>query len=259
MKSGENKAKRSGSVSKLRQPTEIVKTDHKRNSVVIKDNNVSNFMLEENKENWNDQNNAYYNLNYKVNKRKQSDKSDTDIIASRNKQEEMDYNPYSIWDTQNKHERNSSRDSSMTKSSMSMKKPPTVPKPFRLSSTNLNKKDRDKTPEISQERASKSYKFKAKKVPNSHRVPFMVLHSTKNLTNPEIFSLKTDERSQSRHRSNSGKQENSTEAHKYSNNIGSINNYKAIPSSVKNQESKENNMFDVDIDFLIKAQEIIDL
>lgn len=216
-------------------------------------------MLEENKENLNEQNNAYYNLNYKVDKRKQSDTSNTDLFASQNKQDEIDYNPYSIWDTQTKHERNSSRDSSMTKSSMSMKKPPTVPKPFRLSSTNLNKKDRGKTPELSEERAPKSYKFMAKKVPNSHRVPFMVLHSTKNLTNPEIFSLKTDERSQSRHRSNSGKQENSNEVPKYSNNIGSINNCKINPSSAKNKENKENNMFDVDIDFLIKAQEIKDL
>jgi hypothetical protein len=94
----------------------------------------------------------------------------------------------------------------MTKSSRPMKKPPTVPKPFRLSSSNCRKGKEDSTPNTSQDREPVT-KFKAKKVPNSHRVPFMVLHSTKNLTNPEKFNLRTDERSQSRHRSNSNKQE----------------------------------------------------
>lgn len=249
----------------MRQPTEITKTDKKNNSFIIKDEKESNLIIDVNQENWYEQNHASYTVTHKAEKRGQSERWHSNLFTSANKHDEISENPYSIWDTQSKHDRTLSQDSSMTKSSMQTRKPPTVPKPFRLSSSNRNIIKRDKTPEVTKERVPKIFKFKAKKVPGSHRVPFMVLHSTKNLTNPEIFSLKTDERSQSRHRSNSNKQDKSSEGQKYSNIMGMISNWKTVPTNVKSKDSKEtkeNNMFDIDIDLLtnlIKAEEFKDL
>lgn len=89
----------------------------------------------------------------------------------------------------------------MNKSAV-VKKPPTVPKPFRLSSSNRDKnKPRDVTPNGSDSHTPNSRtNFKAKEIPKSHNVPFIVLHSMKNLTHPETFRLKTNERSVSRQR-----------------------------------------------------------
>jgi len=140
-----------------------------------------------------------------MNKLKIGGRSNTDLINPIVKMTESSYNPYIPNGDYCKNDGNTSRDSSISKSTNQMKKPPTVPKPFRLSTSNSRKKENeDTTPQGSQDRTPKaSINFRATKLPKSHRMPFMVLHSTKNLTHPESFNLKTDERSQSRHRSDS--------------------------------------------------------
>ena len=82
-------------------------------------------------------------------------------------------NPYSVRNfaaAQNQ-SRESSNDRSLTR------RGPTVVKPFKLSVS----KTRDQP--VDDEETKVEY-FKARKVPTSHRIPFMVLHSTKNLTTP---------------------------------------------------------------------------
>ena len=203
---------------------------------------------------------AYYNND----KKKLSGRSNTDLIAPGGKPSDIASNPYLACDVYSKTGGTSSRDSSMTKTSLPMKKPPTVPKPFRLSASNCRKrKDEDVTPQGSQDRTPKATgTFKAKKLPKSHRVPFMVLHSTKNLTHPEMFSLKTKERSQSRQRSGSNKQDsqNREEVPKSTSKYTCINFSKmALPvkyaQKIPIKTDKILDLFDIDIDKIINAEE----
>lgn len=149
----------------------------------------------------------------------------------------------------------------MTKSTV-QKKPPTVPKPFKLSTSNCRRKgEEDTTPNVSQDRTPKATNsFRAKKLPKSHRVPFMVLHSTKNLTHPEEFSLKTNERSVSRHRSGSNKNDSATRddandpKSQYS--CRSLSKGSSIkPIKTVKPIDKRLDMFKIDIDAIIKNSE----
>ena len=161
-----------------------------------------------------------------------------------------------------------SRESSVTKTStIRMKKPPTVPKPFRLSSSNW-RKSTEKTESAYVEEMNKKLttkKFQAKEIPKSHRVPFMVMHSTKDLTEPETFVLRTKQRSISKHRSNSNKPDQTwTQANddKCSNNDKIIQQILNEETEIEEAEKEEvvekpSNMFDFDIDELIKKQDEI--
>lgn len=135
---------------------------------------------------------------------------------------------------------------------MRARKPPTVPRPFRLSASNSRKKKEDTTPQGSEDRNPHYKSFKAKKVPHSHRVPFMVLHSAKSLTQPEKFTLKTDQRSVSKNRSSSNKNNDSGEEG-YDPKFVSMNLSKVVPTTSKHKDSS--NFGDLDIDELIRIAE----
>ncbi len=134
-------------------------------------------------------------------------------------------------------------------------KPPTVPRPFRLSTSNTRKK-KDVTPQGSEDRNPHYKSFKAKKVPTSHRVPFMVLHSAKNLTQPETFALKTNERSVSKNRSSSNKKETQI-GEIQDENFSCLNLNKIVATTTKNKDSP--NLMDIDIEELIRQEELKEL
>ena len=157
---------------------------------------------------------------------------------------------------------------------MQINKPPTIPKPFRLSSSNRDKnKNREVTPNESDSHTPNSRSnFKAKEIPKSHNIPFIVLHSTKNLTNPETFRLKTNERSVSKKRSRPDTNSNhdyslqtnsrytSRNYIKNSRASGKINLQEFVewPEDNINLESEESTnfeMFNFDIDECIKLEE----
>ncbi|CAI2363975.1 unnamed protein product [Moneuplotes crassus] len=222
----DSKPRRSGSVSKLKQPTEV-HTQCKMNSFLTKDKNKENIEL------------------------KLRSMSNSDLFSPVNAREQLYDQPYNETDRASKKQGLSSRDSSMSKSGVRARKPPTVPRPFRLSASNSRKKE-DTTPQGSEDRNPHYKSFKAKKVPHSHRVPFMVLHSAKNLTQPEKFTLKTDQRSVSKNRSSSNKN-NDSEEEGYESKFTSMNLSKVVATTSKNKDSS--NFGDLDIDELIKLAE----
>lgn len=161
----------------------------------------------------------------------------------------------------------------MNKSTI-VKKPPTVPKPFRLSSSNRDKnKVREVTPNESDSHTPNSRtNFKAKEIPKSHNVPFIVLHSMKNLTHPETFRLKTNERSVSRQRSGSNQNPNEFNFQQSKPRYSSRNFRKSSRASKQNivkqseepaaeitrldtEESVNIEMFNFDMDECIKLEE----
>ena len=93
-------------------------------------------MNDQNKENCYEDSNLVHNAYYLNDKRKVSGRSNTDLISPKATPDDMASNPYLVYEGYSKHGGTSSRDSSMTKSTIQTKKPPTVPKPFRLSTSN---------------------------------------------------------------------------------------------------------------------------
>ncbi len=70
------------------------------------------------------------------------------------------------------------------------KKKPTRIKPFRLSASNSKNREISNYLKQKENEEKKTIrKFKARPIPTSHKVPFMVLHSTNTLTQPKGFSL----------------------------------------------------------------------
>ena len=140
-------------------------------------------------------------------------------------------------------------------------KPPTIPKPFRLSSTNRAKVE--SVSNKSNSRSPKSNKaFKAKEIPKSHRVPFMVLHSTKNLTKPENFKLHTDERSVSKNRDgaktkiyNTSRNFNKNETLAERKHQNLQNEKSQNQCDIKNERNINVEMFNFDIDEFIRKEE----
>lgn len=128
-----------------------------------------------------------------------------------------------------------------------------MPKPFRLSTSNTRKHNNE-TSQGSEDRNPHYQSFKAKKVPNSHRVPFMVLHSAKNLTQPETFNLNTDKRSESRHRSSSNK-EDQRPPELQEEKINSVNIADVSQSTQNGENDPSLGLLDIDIDDLIKQEE----
>ena len=166
----------------------------------------------------------------------------------------LDDNPYSVWDNISKNWGTSSRESSVSKVSRGIKKPPTVPRPFRLSTSNWRKKEENITPNGSEDREVKDkQKFKAKRVPYSHRVPFMVLHSAKNLTQPETFNLRTNERSISRNRSDSNKQIQKEDTPEFKS--SAVRKSDQLISKIDDENVDSFNLVDFSIDDIIKAEE----
>ena len=64
-----------------------------------------------------------------------------------------------------------------TSRSTCRRKQPTIFDPFKLSTSNYRRK-----PYKNENEENMKFKFKARQIPKTHKVPFMVYHSTKNLT-----------------------------------------------------------------------------
>jgi hypothetical protein len=284
------RSKRSESMSKLKMPTNVHGSEFKE--TVIHSHRRSNNKSKD--ISYDDIHKDSYCLNLR---QKQTPKRTSTMYIKREKVEQCG-NPYGSIKKereirskapQSDYTPNSSgylksRDSSATfTASTKPKKPPTVPKPFRLSSSNCRKPNVESLPsEPVVVAESKKYTFTAKTIPKSHRVPFMVMHSTKDLTQPAQPDLKTITRSNSRYRKGAvGKSSDGERVHdevdviKFKVNISDTNKVQISeirnrkePSNLESELSSENSspdkrtietkpddMFNFDIDELLKQQE----
>ena len=75
----------------------------------------------------------------------------------------------------------------------------TKSQPFRLSSSNskIRKNSYVKEKEAEERELVSRRKFRARKIPGTHKVPFMCFYSEHKLTTPQKVSLKTEQRSNS--------------------------------------------------------------